>query len=432
MSARKLSHLLAAAGLALSVGAGAQTFAITGGTVYTMGAQGKLENATVLIRDAKIVAVGNHVRIPSDAVRIDAHGKIVTPGIVDPNSHFGIEEISLVHQTVDASVKKGRFSAAFDVANAINPRSMLIPINRIEGVTTAMVAPSVSRDGSIIAGRGAIIDLGSTRGFIHDDPAALFVTFGEDGAELAGGSRAAAMEAFREALQDAKDYAHNRQAFDGGRRRPYALTRLDLEALIPVVLGRMPVVVSVNRASDISATLRLAHDFGLHLVIEGGAEAWMVANQLAAAHVPVLLNPMQDLPDSFDTLGSTLENAARLQKTGVLIAFETNDSHNARNIKQAAGNAVAYGLPYDAALAAMTINPAKIYGIESQVGRLVPGTDADVVVWSGDPLEVTTFADAVFIRGKQIPMVSRATELRDRYMKYYKDKGAVPPQYFKQ
>jgi imidazolonepropionase-like amidohydrolase len=191
----------------------------------------------------------------------------------------------------------------------------------------------------------------------------------------------------------------------------------------------MPVVVSVNRASDIAATLKLAQHFGLRLVIEGGAEAWMVADQLAKAQVPVLLNPLQDLPDSFDTLGSTLENAARLNKAGVMIAFETNDSHNARNIKQAAGNAVAYGLPYTAALAAMTINPAKIYGIESQVGRLVPGTDADVVIWSGDPLEVTSFADAVFIRGQQIPMVSRATQLRDRYMQYYKAKGAVPPQY---
>ncbi len=429
MNARTLSCLLAAAGLALGVNANAQTTAITGATVYTMAAQGKLENATVLMRDDKIVAVGNHVRIPDDATRIDAHGRIVTPGIVDPNSHFGIEEISLVHETVDASVRKGRFSAAFDVANAINPRSMLIPINRIEGVTTAMVAPSVTRGGSIIAGRGAIIDLGSTHDFIHEDPAALFVTFGEDGAELAGGSRAAAMEAFREALQDAKDYARNRQAFDGGRRRPYALTRLDLEALIPAVLGRMPVVVSVDRASDISATLKLAHDFGLDLVIEGGAEAWMVAGELAKAQVPVLLNPMQDLPDTFDTLGSTLENAARLNKAGVMIAFETDDSHNARNIKQAAGNAVAYGLPYEAALAAMTINPAKIYGIESQVGRLVPGTDADVVIWSGDPLEVTTFADAVFIRGKQIPMVSRATKLRDRYLDYYTKEGALPPQY---
>jgi imidazolonepropionase-like amidohydrolase len=153
-----------------------------------------------------------------------------------------------------------------------------------------------------------------------------------------------------------------------------------------------------------------------------------VADQIAAAKVPVLVNPMNDLPESFESLGSTLENAARLHKAGVTLAFMTGDAHNARNLKQAAGNAVAYGLPWDAALEAMTTAPARIWGIADHYGTLEPGKDADVVIWDGDPLELSTFADAVFIRGKEMPMKSRQTELRNRYEDLL---GPLPPAYKK-
>jgi imidazolonepropionase-like amidohydrolase len=404
------------------------TYAITGGTVYTLSAAGKIEHGTVLVKDGRIAAVGADVTIPADAERIDATGKIVTPGIFDPQSQFGIVEVGAVKETRDGAINDSRFSAAFDVADAINPRSVLIPVNRIAGVTRAMVSPTHGDD-HIIAGRGAIIDLGSTEGFIHRDPAAMFAALGESGAKQAGGSRATALLALREALQDARDYADNASAYAKNQRRSYALTRLDLEALRPVLEGTEPLVVEVNRASDIEAALRLAHDFKLQLIVSGGAEAWMVAGQLANAHVPVLLNPLEDLPAHFETLGSTLENAARLQKAGVLIAFATGDTHNARNVTQAAGNAVANGLPWLDALKALMLNPARVYGMDKDLGTLEPGKLADVVVWSADPLELSSFADQVFIAGRKMPMVSRQTMLRDRYLQAMRDQQALPPGY---
>ncbi len=404
------------------------TYAIAGGTVYTLGTAGKIENGTVLIKDGRIAAVGSNVDIPADAERIDATGKIVTPGIFDPESQFGIVEVSAVTETSDASAGKSRFSAAFDVADAINPRSVLIPVNRIAGVTRAMVSPTDS-DHHIIAGRGAIIDLGSTEGFIHRQSAAMFATLGESGAKQAGGSRAAALLALREALQDARDYAANTSAYASNQRRSYTLTRLDLEALGPVLDGTEPLVIHVERASDIEAALRLTRDFKLKLIVSGGAEAWMVADQLANAQVPVLLNPLEDLPTHFETLGSTLENAARLQHAGVRIAFATGDTHNARNVTQAAGNAVANGLPWLDALKALMLNPARIYGMDKELGTLEQGKLADVVIWSADPLELSSSADQVFIAGRKIPMVSRQTMLRDRYMRAMREKEALPAGY---
>lgn len=420
---------IAAAFMTFAAAAHAQTYAITGGTIYTLGPAGKIEHGTVLIKDGRVAAVGSDVSIPADAERIDATGKIVTPGIFDPQSQFGVVEVSAVESTRDAS-QNTYFSAAFDVASAINPRSVLIPVNRIAGVTRAVVAPDGSSEKHVITGRGAVIDLGSTTGFIHKNPAAMFALLGEAGARHAGGSRAAALLKLAEALQDARDYASHRDDYAENQRRDYALSRLDLAALIPVVEGREPLVVEVNRASDIEAALHLAQEYGLHLIVSGGAEAWMVADKLAAAHVPVLLDPLQDLPSRFESLGATLHNAARLQQAGVLIAFATGDTHNARNVTQTAGNAVAYGLPWIDALKAIMLNPAKIYGVADRVGTLAPGKVADVVIWNGDPLEVTTFADQVFIAGRKMPMVSRQTLLRDRYMKAVFDDKPLPAEYF--
>lgn len=390
------------------------TVAIIGGTVHTMGERGVLDNATVLIREGRIAEVGTNVSIPGDATRIDASGKIVTPGIIDAHGQMGIAEVSGVEQSVDAGTSDRRFTAAFDVTDAINPNSMVIPVNRMEGITRAVVAPT--NNGRLIAGRGAIMDLAHPVDFITRSPAAMYASLGESGAAMAGGSRAAALLHLREAFQDAQDFADNRSAFERRERREYALGRLDLMALQPVLSGELPLVLTVHRASDIRAALRLAEDYGIKLVIYGGAEAWMLADVLAAAGVPVILNPLQNLPGRFESLGSTLENAARLHAAGVEITFSSGDSHNARNITQGAGNAVAHGLPWEAALEAITVAPARIWGIDDRVGQLAPGLDADVVIWDGDPLEVTSYADQVFIRGIAVPMQSRHTQLRDRYM----------------
>jgi imidazolonepropionase-like amidohydrolase len=410
------SLILGAAAAVFVVSAQAEVIAITGGKVHTLGEQGTLETATVLVRDGRIEAVGTDVSIPDGARHIDASGKVVTPGIIDAHGQIGIVEISGAQQSVDSASGERRFTASFDITDAINPNSVLIPVNRIEGVTRAVVAPTHTGNGTLIAGRGAIIDLAHPTDFVTRSPAAMYASLGETGARLHGGSRGTALLHLREAFEDARDYTANRAAFERRDRREYLLGRLDLEALQPVLQGEMPFVLQVHRASDIRSALRLAEEYGLRLVILGGAEAWRVADAIAEAGVPVLLDPLQNLPGSFESLGSTLENAARLHAAGVEFAFASGRTHNARNMTQAAGNAVAHGLPWEAAFEAITLGPARIWGLEDRIGRLAPGMDADVVVWDGDPLEVTSYADHVFIRGIEVPMQSRHTRLRDRYM----------------
>lgn len=393
----------------------AETVAIMGGTIQTMGPAGALENGTVLIIDGKIAAVGVGEPIPPDARRIDARGKVVTPGLFNSLTRLGIVEVSAAEGTGDGEVKNDRITAAFDVADAINPRSTLIAVNRIEGLTRAVVAPQPGN--SLIAGQGAVIHLGLAADLLVRARVAMFAALGEQGAELAGGARGAAMLRLREALQDAADFAAHRQEFASGTRRDYSLSRLDLEALAPVARGELPLVVTVHRASDILAVLRLAKGLGLRLILSGVTEGWEVAREIAAAGVPVLVEPLDNLPETFEQLGATLENAARLRAAGVRVAFMTGDAHNARNVRQSAGNAVANGMSWHDALAAMTTAPAAIWGIADRYGSLEPGKEADLVIWDGDPLEVTTFADVVFIRGEEILMESRQTLLRDRYRK---------------
>ncbi len=401
----------------------AETIAITGATIHTMGPQGTIADATLIIEDGKIRAVGPSVPLPEGTRRIiDARGKVVTPGLFDSYTQLGMVEVGAVEGSRDSAVEDDRVTAAFNVVDAYNPRSTLIPINRIEGLTRAVVGPRPGN--SLIAGQLAVVHLGGPGDYLVRSPVAMFAVLGEHGSRLSGGSRAAAMLRLREALQDALDYAANRRAFEQGERREYSLSRLDLEALVPVVRGELPLLLSADRASDIEAALRLAKELKLKLILVDVAEGWRVADQIAKAKVPVIVSPMINLPGNFETLGATLENAARLHKAGVTIAFMTGDAHNARNLKQSAGNAVANGLPWDAARAAVTTVPARIWGIADRYGTLEPGKDADVVIWDGDPLELTTFADAVFIRGVEMPMTSRQLELRDRY----KD---LPPAYDK-
>lgn len=406
--------------------AGDRVIAIVGGTVHTLGPAGTIEGATVLIAGGRIETVGAEVAIPAGAERIDAAGKVVTPGLLDSISGIGAVEISAERTTRDAATELPRLGAAFSVADAINPRSTLIPVNRVEGLTRALVAPRATT--GPIAGRAAAIHLGGGDDPVTDPAAALVVALGAEGAALAGGSRAAALALVAEALEDARDYAEHRADFERAGRRPYAPSRLDLEALQPVVAGEMPLAARVDRASDLLAALRLASEQRVKLVVVGGAEAWLVAPALAAAGVPVVLDPLSNLPASFEELAATLENAARLDAAGVLVAFSSGESHNARNLRQAAGNAVAHGLPWEAGLAATTRVPAAIWGLGASYGTLEPGKDADVVIWDGDPLEVTSYPERVFVRGREVPRTSRQLLLRDRYL----DLGApLPPAYRK-
>ena len=415
---KNLKYLLAAIAMLGNVASFGETIAINGATIFTMHDAGVIENGTVLIRNGKIDSIGSAIEIPQDARVIDATGSVVTPGLFDPHSYLGVVEISLIAATVDSVQSDGRYSASFRVSDAINPRSTLIPINRIEGVTRAIVAPQSSHEAgsSPISGLGAAIQLGSTEDVVTHSDIALFVVLGEKGADLSGGSRSNTLLKLSEALEDARAFQADREGYDAGQSREYSLSRPDLEALQPVLKGEIPIVAHAHRASDIDVAMNLADEFGFRLVISGGAEAWLVADRLSSARVPVILNPLENLPGQFESLGATLSNAARLHEAGVLVAFSTEDSHNARGMKQLAGNAVANGLPYETGLAAITRNPAKIFGLDDVVGSLVPGKDADIVIWNTDPLELNAFAMHVFIAGRQIPMISRSTLLRDRYL----------------
>lgn len=412
-----MKRALLALGLAAACGVtgplSAETIAITGGKLETMGPAGTVPNGTVLIVDGRISAVGVGIPIPGEARRIDAHGRVVTPGLFNSLTRLGLVEVSAVEGTADSEVKSDRITAAFDVADALNPRSTLIAVNRIDGLTRAVVAPSAGN--SLISGQGAVIHLGAPADLLVRERVAMFAFLGERGAELTGGARSAAILRLREVLQDAADFAANRKAFEAGDRREYSLSRLDLEALVPVMRGELPLVVTADRASDIVAALRLAKELKLRLILAGVAEGWMVAGEIAAADVPVLVEPLDNLPSSFEQLGATIANAARLRTAGVRVAFMNGDAHNARNVRQSAGNAVANGMTWHDALAALTTVPASIWGIAERYGSLEPGKDADLVIWDGDPLEVTTYADVVLIRGVEIPMESRQTLLRDRY-----------------
>jgi len=405
----------------------AEVIAISNAEVHTLGEAGVLEDATVLIRNGRVEAVGQDVEIPSDAREIDAAGRIVTPGIIDAHGQLGLVEVSAVSGSSDGAVDGRDFTAAFDVADAINPASSVIPVNRVEGITRAVATPGHGSGGSLIAGQGAMIDLSGQPDSLTREGIAMYASLGETGARLSGGSRASAMLHLREALQDARDFQENRSEFDRRERRDYALGRLDLAALEPVIEGEMPLIIQAHRASDIRAAMRLATDYDLRLVISGGAEAWRVAEELAAVDVPVLIDPLENLPGNFERLGATLENAARLHEAGVRFAFGTGDSHNARNITQAAGNAVAHGLPHEVALAAIMSHPADIWGVADRVGRLEAGLEADVVIWDGDPLEVTSHPDHVFIHGQEVSMETRHTRLRDRYMNLHE--LSLPPAY---
>jgi imidazolonepropionase-like amidohydrolase len=404
-------------GLGVALPAGAEVIAIMHAKAYTAGPEGTVENATILVEDGRIKAIGAGLAAPAGANIIDAKGKPVTPGFMNSYTSLTLGEISYSAGPTDEMAKGGATGPAFDVRYGINPASVLIPVNRARGLTHAMVAPQAV--GSVFAGTGAIIDLGQGPDITLKTGVAVFVQLDEDGNAMAGGARSASWLSFREALEDARNFDSHRKAYDEGRTRNYSLSRANLEALVPVVKGLIPVVVTVSRASDIHQAIMMAREFGLKLVIARGEQAWMVADELAAAKVPVIIAPTADLPEHFEDLGATLKNAARLQAAGVQVALtsaEESGAHDAYAVSQAAGIAVAHGLPWAEALKALTITPARIWGIDRDYGSLEVGKKADFVIWSGDPFELTSFVDAELIEGRIMPLETRRTKLRDRYL----------------
>jgi imidazolonepropionase-like amidohydrolase len=415
---------LAAIAALLLAGTGqAATIAITGGTVATVGAAGTIQNGTVIVRDGRIAAVGQGIAIPPGATVIDATGKYVTPGLIAGMSTLGIVEVEGVRQTNDASARDTPFSAAIDVSPAINPASPPLAIQRLGGVTRAVIGPEISAE--IFAGQGAIISLADGTDTLMRPRAFQFVELGEDGARAAGGSRPAAWLDLKNGLAEAQRFARAPAAFDSGRDKDSLVKRLDAEALVPVVEGRMPLVVHAERASDITQVLGLKQRFpNIRLILIGAREGWLVADKIAAAKVPVITLSLFDLPDSFETLASTRSNVGRLAAAGVTVGlgvFGGDSGAQARNLPYFAGNTVAQaavpggvGLTRAQALATITRAPAEIFGL-TDLGSLEAGKRGDVVIWDGDPLELTSAPIAIFIDGVAQPMVSRQTLLRDRY-----------------
>jgi imidazolonepropionase-like amidohydrolase len=420
MTATKLrigALALVLAALAPAAVAHAEDLAIVNARVYTEPGT-VIERATIVVRDGRVRAVGPNVPVPAGARQIDATGKVVTAGFIDASTRIGLVEVELEETTVDGSFSGPRADvvhAAYRALDGYNPRSVAIPVTRAGGVTSVVTAPQ----GGLVSGTGAwvqLVDEGTGAEPILMPAMAMYANLGEAAMSSVGGSRSMAVERLRELLADASEYARRRAAYERNQTRPFAAERLDLAALAPVVQGRMPLVVRAHRSSDIRAAMRLARELGLRLVIEGGTEAWMLARELAAARVGVILDPTDNLPSSFDRVHVRDDAATLLAAAGVEVALSSlGSASNVRMLRQLAGIAAANGLSPAAALAAVTTVPARLLGLDR--GQIRAGAVADLVVWSGDPFELSTRAEHVIIAGKEQSTRTRQTLLFERYRK---------------
>jgi imidazolonepropionase-like amidohydrolase len=423
--------LLASIALCISAPVFAETIAITGGKLVVGDGSAPVEGGTVVIRDGNVVAAGSNVAVPAGARQIDASGKWVTPGVFAGFSRLGLSEVDAVNGTNDKSGGKSGFSAAIDVAPAIDPFRSPFAVNRAAGVTRAVVAPEAAD--SIFAGQGAIADLGADSDAVTKARAFQFVEFGEAGAESSGGSRSGNHLHFRAMLREAQDYAAGRDGFDDD-----LLKAEDAKALLGVLRGETRLLVHIEGANDMLRLIELRRDFpAIKMVFVGATEGWRVASQLAQAGIPVIASALNDLPASFEMLGATQSNIGRMKKAGVKVAIgmiNDRDSHQLRYLTQYAGNLVglehvpgATGLSWNEAFAAISSVPADIMGMGDRLGSLKPGHAADVVIWDGDPLELSTAAVTVIIDGVEQPLANRQARLRDRYAR--PTEGDLPKAY---
>ncbi|NIJ07813.1 imidazolonepropionase-like amidohydrolase [Sphingomonas vulcanisoli] len=409
----------------------AATIAFTGGTVALGDGSAPIANGTVVIANGRVVSAGANAAVPAGAQVVDVHGKWVTPGLIGALTSIGIQDVEGVSETNDTRSKNSPFSAAIDVSDAIDMTSQTIGVERSGGVVRAFTAADASN--TIFGGQGAFVSLASMAEPVIKARLFQYAELGEDSMRSGGGTRPAAHALLRAALAAAKN-----PALASDLSKDALITRADAAALLPVVEGRMPLLVHVERASDIRQVLRLKQDYpALKLVLVGVTEGWMVAPAIAAAHVPVIAAALVDLPESFESLAATQSNVGRMIKAGVQVALSTIDvtggGPQQRNLTQFAGNLVALtkvpgasGLDWGTAFATITSKPAAVMGLPDY-GTLKPGAHADVVVWDGDPLELSSAPVAMFIDGVQQPITSRQTRLRDRYA--HPGEGALPKAY---
>lgn len=445
------------AALSLASPLDAQDFVITNATVAKGDGSEPMTGASVVVRGGRVVLVGQNVTPDSALPVIDGTDRWVTPGLFATVTSLGLWDVGAVDESNDTRAGGSPFSAALDVAPAINPASQHIAIHRAAGITRA--ATMLSSTGSIFGGQGAIIDLGADSDAVVRPRAFQTVDLGEGGARVAGGSRASAHALFRNALREATSLGENAQipagsgrardvrtgddlpldprlaGDDSDRTSDVLLTRFDAAALVPVVRGEQKLFVSVERAADILSTLALKREFPrLDLVLIGASEGWLVASEIAAAGVPVIADGLDDLPSGFDQIASTQSNIGRMVKAGVKVAINAAAMENPRNLNQYAGNLVALtqipgadGLTWGQAFAAITSIPAQIADASANSGTLTPGSTGDIVVWDGDPLEVGSVPLRVFIEGVEQPLENHQSRLRDRYLDL--DESDLPKAY---
>jgi len=402
----------AALTMALSATAAAQTVHIKNAKIVTNGPQGIIETGSLTISEGQIVGMGANLSAPRGDVQIiDANGGWVTPGLFVPYSQLGLTEVSQEGSTNDSRSSKSNTSISEMAADGFNPQTPNIDNTRIEGITHAAVSMSPGKN--LFSGVGLIADMSGTFGSVINDTAFAYVQMGSRGASKAGGSRAAAMAQLRAALDDADAYPEIYSSPTDGD----TLSRRDAAAMRLVADGDIPLLVGMDRASDILRLIKLNEDYpALNLIIVGAAEGWMVATEIADADLKVMIDPHNNLPDSFDFVGARLDNANLLHDAGVEFAITTlsaDSNHNVRVLPQHAGNAVGNGLDWDTAFAAISEVPARWFGVET--GTLSRGDAATLVIWDGDPLELTSSPTAIYIDGETQSLESRQTKLRDRY-----------------
>lgn len=414
--------------LAAASPARAETVAIVNAKAYTLTSPVPLEDATIVVTDGRIVSVTPGGAPPAGARVVDGGGRMVTPGLMNAAAQLGLSEVASASDTDDQSISSGSLGAAFDVQYALNPNSALVDLARADGVTRALSYPGGSASAPF-SGLAALIQLVPGPDLLDKAGAAMFATAGGSN-EQAGGSRAAQWQLLRNALDEAKAFRSRAPSL---APRDQQLNRADVAALLPVLAGTMPLALVTNRESDIRQAIDLARDYRLRVVIVGGAEAWRAASALAAANIPVILDPENNLPSSFDELGARLDNAALLYRAGVTVGFSTGGGRIHLNynagmmLREGAGIAVANGLPYVEALKAITLNPARIWGIADRHGTIAPGMEADLVIWDGDPLEPSSAPTSVFVGGREVALETRQTMLQRRYAPGLSD--PLPPGY---
>jgi len=381
---------------------------IQNATVITASDSRVLENTDVLIEGGFIVAIGGNL-VANDAIQIDASNQIVTPGLIAPHSQIGLMEIQLERETRDDSTKY--FSAGFSIVNAFNPSSTLIPHNRSGGITSAIVIPSAAK-----ANYSGLASVFKMDGELDNDvilkDIAMAISFGA-GSDSRASQILLLEDAFNKALRfnASKEQYRILADFDYDDH-----TIRDLEAILRVLNKEIPLIVRSNRAKDLLRMISIAKQYDVKIIFHGAKEAWRIADILAEEDIPVILDPMDNIPGSFDSIAARMDNAYLLNKAGVKILITSQNTHNSYLSRQGAGNAVAHGLPENEAIKALTANIAEVFGL-SDLGTIDVGKTADLVIWDGNPLEVSSFATRVFIDGKQISLVSRSTRLRDRYLR---------------